>query len=75
MRGPHSREDGRGDVEICFSMDAIRLSREVAWRAFMRGEISPDPAFGNGADEIEFPGGVNRAVRGFHSIPNTPGIQ
>jgi hypothetical protein len=75
MRGPHSREVGRGDVETCFSMDALRASREVAWRAFMRGEISPDPSFGGGADEIEFPGGVNRAVRGFHSIPNTPGIR
>jgi hypothetical protein len=51
MRGSHLLEDGRGDVEICFSMDAIRQSREVAWRAFMRGEISPDPAFGGGVDE------------------------
>jgi hypothetical protein len=75
MNASQSSQAARQGVETALSIDAIRLSRELAWRAFSRGVISPDPAFGDGADEIEFPGGVNRAVRGFHSMPNTPGIR
>lgn len=75
MRGSHSHENARGEVETAFGIDDLCASRELAWRAFSRGVISADPAFGDGADEIEFPGGANRAVRGFHSIPSTPGIR
>jgi hypothetical protein len=51
MRAHRLREDGRGDVETAFGIEDLRASRELAWRAFSRGVISADPAFGGGVDE------------------------
>lgn len=74
MRGRSAPEEARGEVEGAFRSIDLRASREAAWRAFSRGEISPDPSFGGGADEIDFPGGANRVVRGALPFPSAPGI-
>ena len=54
-----SHKNGRYDVETTFSMDDPRVSREAAWRAVERGFISPDPRFGAGLDEFDFPATAN----------------
>ncbi len=67
MRGQQSREIGQHSVEHAFQAIDPRTSREAAWQAVERGFISPDPSFGAGLDEFDFPAAVSRNAGGFHS--------
>jgi hypothetical protein len=69
MKGQQSREIRRCDVEANFSMDDPRVSREAAWQAIERGLVPPDPSYGAGLDEFDFPATVNRKSAEGFSIP------
>jgi|LakMenEpi03Aug12_release.lakeMendotaPanAssembly.Ray.scaffolds.fasta_scaffold4044222_1 hypothetical protein len=64
-----TRQVRRYGVESDFGMGDPRVSREAAWQAVERGFISPDPSFGAGLDEFDFPATVNRKSAEGFSIP------
>jgi hypothetical protein len=65
---PQSRQERRYSVEGDFGMTDPRVSIEAAWRAIESGLIPPDPSYGAGLDELDFPAVVNRKTRGvFHT--------
>ena len=69
MRGQQSREIGDHSVNNVFQAIDPRASREAAWQAVERGFISPDPRFGAGLDEFDFPATANRKSAEGFSIP------
>jgi len=75
MNAPQSSQAARQGVETAFSIIDPRASREAAWEALERGEISPDPTHGAGPDEIEFSRGANRIQRGFPFPPSPSGFR
>ena len=64
MRGQHLHEVGDHSVNDVFQATDPRASREAAWQAVERGFISPDPSFGAGLDEFDFPATANHECVG-----------
>jgi hypothetical protein len=55
-----SRQVRRYGVESDLGIDDPRVSREAAWEAVERGLVPPDPSYGAGLDEFDFPATANR---------------
>ena len=52
---PQPLENARGVAFESLRCVDPRASREAAWQAVERGDFSPDPSFGAGLDEFDFP--------------------
>ena len=59
---PQSFENGRGRAFDALGSNALKVSREAAWRAVGAQDIFANPAFGRGPDEIDFSEGLGYAV-------------
>ena len=64
MRGQHLHEVGDHRVNDVLQATDPRVSREAAWQAVERGFVSPDPRFGAGLDEFDFPAAVSHECVG-----------
>jgi hypothetical protein len=60
---PQSRQVRRYGVKNDFSIDDPRVSREAAWQAIERGLVPPDPSYGAGVDEFDFPAAATANLR------------
>jgi hypothetical protein len=65
---PQSRQVRRYGVESDFGITDPRVSLEAAWQAIERGLVPPDPSFGAGLDEFDFPATANRESAAVFSI-------
>ena len=59
---PQSFENGRGRAFEALGTNAPRTSREAAWRFVEAQKDFANPAYGRGADEIDFSEGLGYAV-------------
>jgi hypothetical protein len=55
MTARKSRKTTAGSVFNASVYPATQASRDAACKAVVRGMISPDPIFGTGCDEFDFP--------------------
>ena len=55
---PQSFENGRGRAFEALGTNALKASREAAWRFVEAQKDFANPAYGRGADEIDFSEGL-----------------